>query len=52
MNDDRMRDPNVIEGEYEIIGEWDAEPPKEPRKDHIEIGSGLPTSPIPYWLLT
>ena len=42
MNDDRMRDPNVIEGEYEIIGEWDAEPPKEPRKDHIEIGSGPP----------
>jgi membrane associated rhomboid family serine protease len=42
MNDDRRRDPNVIEGEYEIIGEWDAEPPKEPRKDHIEIGSGPP----------
>ena len=42
MNDDRRRDPNIIEGEYEIIGEWDAEPPKEPRKDHIEIGSGPP----------
>ena len=22
MNDDWRRDPNVIEGEYEIIGEW------------------------------
>ncbi|HHZ14067.1 MAG TPA: rhomboid family intramembrane serine protease [Clostridiales bacterium] len=43
MNDDWRRDPNVIEGEYEIIGEWDAEEPRrEPRRDHIEIGSGPP----------
>ncbi|HZJ58285.1 MAG TPA: rhomboid family intramembrane serine protease [Clostridia bacterium] len=43
MNQDWRRDSDIIEGEYEIIGEWDAEePPKDPGRNGIELGSGPP----------